>query len=332
MKRAISLLLTIGVLFTLAVGCAGTPREGDPATSSAISNSVEDYDYEFGPAMTAAIESGEFGPIMTRILQDGVLKVGLNATDPPWQFHKIVDGEDQIFGFDKAICQWIGDEIGRIFGVDVTVEFEDTTWDGCLTGVSAGQYDIIPGCAATDERRKNMDFSPPYHKSRQVIVTHKDNLDDPMFSAENALAGVQVGVLKGSMGAITLVNHYPAAAENLYELQSNNDVLLAVLNKKCDAANFNEKYAILMCKANPDLVIVDQLTFELTDEEDQGSCIAHTKGNDEFNELLNEFIPRITTDGTFAQMELDALNELDDPDLLAQFELLNQVTVQEDGT
>ena len=87
-----------------------------------------------------------------------------------------------------------------------------------------------------------------------------------------------------------------------------------------------------MCKANPDLVIVDQLTFELTDEEDQGSCIAHTKGNDEFNELLNEFIPRITTDGTFAQMELDALNELDDPDLLAQFELLNQVTVQEDGT
>ena len=73
-------------------------------------------------------------------------------------------------------------------------------------------------------------------------------------------------------------------------------------------------------------MIVDALTFELTDEEDAGSCIAHTKGNDDFNELLSEFIPRIKSDGTFSQMELDSLTELDDPDLLSQFELLNQVS------
>lgn len=342
-KRHLALILAVLMTAAIFTGCTGGAKQEttqppasptDQAQPAApeektgpggISTSVGDYDYEFGPIMTAAIESGKFGPIMTNMLENGVLKVGLNATDPPWQFHKIVDGKDEIFGFDKAICEWIGAEVGRIFGVEVKVVLEDTTWDGCLTGVAAGQYDIVPGAAATEERKKNMDFSPPYHKSRQVIVVHKDNLSDPRFSAENALKGVQVGVLKGSSGAITLVNHYPNAAENLYELPSNNDVLLAVLNKKCEAANFNEKYAILMCKANPDLAIVDALTFELTNEEDAGSCIAHTKGNDEFNELLNEFIPRIKQDGTFKQMELDALNALDDPDLLAQFQLLNQV-------
>ncbi len=332
-RRTLSLLLAITLFITLFAGCSsGDAPSGSsvpPAGGTTVSKNPEDYDYDFGPVVSAAITADEYGPILTRVLKEGVLKVGLNATDPPWQFHKIVDGQDQIFGFDKAVCQWIGDELGRIFGVEVRVEFEDTTWDGCLTGVTAGQYDLIPGCAATDERRKNMDFSPPYHKSRQVIVVHKDNLDDPMFSAENALAGVQVGVLKGSMGAITLVNHYPNAGDNLYELGSNNDVLLSVLNKKCDAANFNEKYAILMCKANPDLAIVDALTFELTDEEDAGSCIALTKGNEDFLELLNEFIPRIKSDGTFSQMELDALNALDDPDLLSQFELLNQVSAEQ---
>jgi polar amino acid transport system substrate-binding protein len=328
-KRCFAFVLALVMVFSMLTGCA---KDDAPVASNegerVISNNVADYDYEFGPLMTAAIESGEFGPILTRVLEEGVLKVGLNATDPPWQFHKIVDGEDQIFGFDKAICQWIGDEIGRIFGVEVTVEFEDTTWDGCLTGVAAGQYDIVPGAAATEERRKNMDFSPAFHKSRQVIVTHVDNLGDPMFSAENALKDVQVGVLKGSMGAIILVNHYPNTADNLYELGSNNDVLLAVLNKKCQAANFNEKYSILMCKANPELAIVDELTFEPTMEEDGGSCIAHTKGNDDFNELLNEFIPRVLSDGTFAQMEKDALEALNDPDLLEQFQLLNQIPAE----
>jgi len=316
--RFISLMLMVIMTVSLVTGCSNTKSatESNEPTVNATTASA-------GTAEETK-EAAKYGPILTKALETGTLTCALNAVEPPWQFHKVVNGKDEIFGFDKAICAYVGDELTKKLGREVVVKFEDMSWDGVLSGIAAGKYDLAPGAAATEERKKNMDFSIPYHKSRQVIVINKDNKDDPMFSTDKQLEGVQVGVLKGSSTAITLSNHYSKC--KLFELGSQNDVLLSVINKKCPAANFNEKYAILMCKANPELMIVNELTFELTDKEDAGSCICFPKGNEDFKAILDEMVARIKSDGTFTKMEEDALNALDDADLLAQFKLLNKVS------
>ena len=56
----------------------------------------------------------------------GVLKVGTSAEYSPYEFHKVVDGEDKIVGFDDFLVQEIAKDMG------VKVEYEDMDFDGLL--------------------------------------------------------------------------------------------------------------------------------------------------------------------------------------------------------
>ncbi len=94
-----------------------------------------------------------------------------------------------------------------------------------------------------------------------------------------------------------------------------------------DAAVLNEKYAILICKANPDLMIDYDLSFDIPVDRDPGASIAIPKGNEDFVELVDEWLNTILSDGTFSSYEQEAIAQLDDPDLLEGFSsknILNQ--------
>lgn len=99
----------------------------------------------------------------------GTLKMLTNAYFPPYESFK--DGGDTgtIVGFDVDLMQAICDILGMELKCE-SIEFVTliTTLDGSK---ESENYVIAAGMTVTDERAKQVDFSNPYTKSIQVVIT-----------------------------------------------------------------------------------------------------------------------------------------------------------------
>ena len=254
--------------------------------------------FRYGGRDKLSTVAQEYGPILSKAKESGKLVAAINAQSPPWRFHKIVDGQDKLCGFEISMCYGLADYVSEKLGTEVEVEINDMTFPGVLAALQAGQVDFAPSLAGTEERRQNMDFSIPYHRSLQTIVIKKDRENEDIFAPENGMNGVSTASLQGSSTSVTFAEQYPDA--NLIDYESTPDIVLAVANGKVDAAVLNEKYAILICKANPDLMIDYDLSFDIPVDRDPGASIAIPKGNEDFVELVDEWLNTILSDGTFS--------------------------------
>ncbi|MBR1911366.1 MAG: transporter substrate-binding domain-containing protein [Treponema sp.] len=104
--------------------------------------------------------------VPSEILTEGskTVKMGTNASFPPFEY---TEGADPI-GFDITMSQYIAKDYGA------KLQVVDMNFDGLIAALQSGAIDFIAaGMTATDERRKNVDFSDPYFVSNQVIIIHK---------------------------------------------------------------------------------------------------------------------------------------------------------------
>ncbi len=249
--------------------------------------------------------SSELGETMAKIQSEGKIVMGVNATYAPFEFHKNVDGEDTIVGFDIDLGQAIADELG--------VEFEvvDMSFDGLLPALSTGKVDFLPGLAYSEERAENADFSNPYHKSVQVILMRSDNVDS--VTADSDLSGMTIGILKGAEQEKTFPAHYPNAATSV--LGKIPDLIAALQSGRIDGVCLDYVPASLYAKFNDDLEM-SAIQYELTDEESQGSCVLVRKGdNDDLIEVINTVLDRVIESGELQQWEDDAIAMMDMDDL-----------------
>jgi arginine/lysine/histidine transporter system substrate-binding protein len=307
------MLLIIGILMLSLAACASSTKTNETAKTPDSSSSDSDKD------------SKKLGPVLTRVKETGVITTAFAAQTPPWRFHKMVNGKDTLAGFEVDLVNYIADEVGKYLGVDVKLEVKELQIDGTLAALQADKVDFAPTLSATEERKKNLDFSIPYHRSLQTIAIRTADKDKDIFKEENQLAGVKVGSIKGSSTSITMLEKYPKA--ELFELSKAPDILLSLLNDKIDAAVFNEKQGILYVKANPEIMLVDYLKYDVPKDRDPGASVAFPKGNEDFVALVDEILNRILNDGTFAGFEKKSLEDLNDPDLLKGFSgenILNQ--------
>ena len=117
-------------------------------------------------------ESGEAADKLQQIKDSGVLKVGTSAEYSPYEFHKVVDGEDKIVGFDDFIVQEIAKDMG------VKVEYTDMDFDGLLGALQADKVDIVlSGMTPNEERKKSVDFSEIYYTNSNVCIVAKGKED-----------------------------------------------------------------------------------------------------------------------------------------------------------
>lgn len=139
-------------------------------------------------------------------------------------------------------------------------------------------------------------------------------MDNEKFTG--TLEGVSVCGQMGSID-ITMTQHlYPDA--EIQELGLVSDLLLSVKNGKSDLACMNAVSAAMSVAANPDLAVVDSLTWEPTDEFDKGCGLCMAYGNEDFAEWASQFFADITEEGLWAQMQSDAAAQLDE-EALANF-------------
>ena len=57
-------------------------------------------------------QNTDMGETISKIKKEGKIVMGVNATYAPFEFHKTIDGEDKIVGFDIELGQAIADELG----------------------------------------------------------------------------------------------------------------------------------------------------------------------------------------------------------------------------
>lgn len=115
---------------------------------------------------------------------------GIDANFPPFAF---VDQAGKPAGFDVEVVDWIAQQKG------FKVKHQPMDWDGIIPSLKAKKIDFIAsGMSITDARKKEVNFTDPYWKIKQVLVVKKDadlTVDDALKD------GNKIGVQRGTTEA-----------------------------------------------------------------------------------------------------------------------------------
>jgi polar amino acid transport system substrate-binding protein len=123
--------------------------------------------------------------------------VGLDEQFPPMGFR---DEKGNIVGFDVDLAK----EAAKRMGLEAV--FQPIDWKSKELELNSKKIDAIwNGLTITEERKKNMAFSRPYLKNRQVIITAAGS----KIKGKADLAGKRIGTQEGSAGMMLsrLIKH-----------------------------------------------------------------------------------------------------------------------------
>lgn len=224
--------------------------------------------------------SNENQTTLEKIKANGKLIVGTSADYPPYEFHAIIDGKDQIKGFDIDIAQAVADDLG------VELEIKDMDFDGLLVALQGDKVDIVfAGMTPTDERKENADFSDIYYEATHRFILRSG--EEASVKSFDDLKGMKIGVQKGSIQEGIAKENFDEA--NIKSLAKVTDLVLDLKNNKVDAILIEEGVAKINCDKNEGIAIAD---FVVKDE-DGGTAIAMKKGESELQEEVNKTIGKL---------------------------------------
>ncbi|GAB1362022.1 basic amino acid ABC transporter substrate-binding protein [Rhodobacter sp.] len=85
---------------------------------------------------------------------------------PPLQF---LDKDGNAIGWEYDAMAEIAKRL------NITVKYENTSWDAMIPAVAEGQYDLgMTGITIKDERKEAVDFSDPYMRSEMLMIVRGD--------------------------------------------------------------------------------------------------------------------------------------------------------------
>lgn len=98
----------------------------------------------------------------------------------------------QFLDASGAAIGWEYDAVAEIAKrLNLTVKYENTSWDAMIPAVSEGQFDMgMTGITIKDDRKEKVDFSDPYMRSEMVMLVKGDETrfaDAKSFAADPAL-------------------------------------------------------------------------------------------------------------------------------------------------
>jgi len=258
-KKVVSIVLILVMLFTLAACSAKTSGEAKPAEGQKAAGKLE------------------------QIKAKGKIVLGTSADYPPYEFHKEINGKDTIVGFDIEIAKAVAKDLG------VELEIKDMKFDGLLAALVADDIDfIIAGMVPKEERKKSVDFSIPYYQAEQKVLI-KASAADTIKSAAD-FKGLKVGAQKSTVQediAKTL------EASEVKSLSKITDLVLELKNDKIDAVVLVAPVAAAYAKQNQDL-LVPAISFGKED----GVAVAVNKGTGDLLESINKTLDKMMKDGS----------------------------------
>ena len=245
-------------------------------------------------------ESGEAADKLQQIKDSGVLKVGTSAEYSPYEFHKVVDGEDKIVGFDDFIVQEIAKDMG------VKVEYEDMDFDGLLGALQADKVDIVlAGMTPDEKRKKSVDFSDIYYTNSNVCIVAKGK-EDTIKKSED-LKDLKVGVQKGTTQADYVTN--TLGISDATQLKKIPDLMLELQNGKIDVIVTGKAVAEINVKKYDNIAIGNTTVGDEVAETAAAAIKKSGNGvdNTSFVKSVNDTIKRLQDSGDMDKYMQDAL-------------------------
>lgn len=213
---------------------------------------------------------------------DKPLIVGTEPSFPPFE---ATEGDSYV-GFDIDLAQAIGDKLGR------KVEIKAMGFDALIPALKSNQIDIIASAmSATDERKKQVDFTAPYYIGGSVIVVRQDNTT---IKGWDDITGKQVAVQAGSKPADfaekqgAVLKQFDANYQCLQELQTGASEAVAI--DKAVALYYIAKGGL------SDLKVIGE------PKKLAGSAMAIDKGHEKELESINKALAELKADGTYTQL------------------------------
>lgn len=222
---------------------------------------------------------------LTGMAMAETLKMGTNASFPPYEFYDDESGE--IVGIDAevaaAICEKLGYEL----------EIVDMDFDAIIPAVTTGKIDFgMAGMTVTEERMQSVDFTTSYATGIQVVIVKEDSeivsVDD--LFAEGA--SHKIGVQQGTTG--DLYCSWDIEDEGLGSVErykNGTDAVLALTSGKVDCVVIDNEPAKNYIAANEGLKILD------TEYAVEDYAIALAKDS-ELTEKINAALEELIADGT----------------------------------
>lgn len=235
---------------------------------------------------------------LDQIKKAGKIVVGTSAEYPPFEFHKEIDGKDQIIGFDIAIAKEIAKDLG------VELEIKDMKFDGLLAALQAGNIDfVIAGMTPTEERKKSVDFSNVYYKVVQKIAINSKNVGK--INTIDDLKGMKIGVQKGSVQEKMALETFKNS--EIKSLSKIPDLIMELKTNKVDAVLIEEPVGASFAAKNSDVKLSNiELKYE-----DDGSAIAIKKGSEDVLESINKTLDKLIKDGSIEKFVTDATSQVE---------------------
>ena len=265
MKKGL-LKLVLGTMSILALAACG--NTSDTADSSATDSA----------ASTATTDK------LQEIKDKGKLVMGTSADYPPYEWHLIKDGKDEIIGFDIDIAQAIADELG------VELEVKDMAFDGLIPALSTGKIDmIIAGMNATEERKQSVDFTDVYYTQTDIVVIRKEDADK--FTSEDSLKTAALATQKATVQETYLLETFPDA--EIQSVPKWNTAIMSLTTGKVDAVMMVDTVAKQFIAQNDDLMVAN---FDINSTPN-AAAIAVAKNGGDFLETVNNIVNEMKESG-----------------------------------
>lgn len=274
MRKKLSLVLATALLATAVMGC-GAGKATENATQSAGE-----------AAENTATTAGE--DHLARIKAAGKITVATEGVWAPFTYHD--ETTDELVGFDVEVAEAIAEKLG------VEADFKEVAFDGGLTGVSTGTFDMMAnGVDVTDDRKETYEFTEAYAYDHAVVVTLATNSDINSFEdLKGRTTANSAGSTYEAMG-----KEYGAAVSNVDTL---GETMTLVLNGTVDATiNANTSAQDYFNTTG-----TKDLKVAATDPEVTLYGIPLKKGadNDSLREAINKAIEELRTEGKLKEISV----------------------------
>ena len=250
-------------------------------------------------------DKSEVADKLQQIKDAGVLKVGTSAEYSPYEFHKVVDGDDQIVGFDNFMVQEMAKDMG------VKVEYTDMDFDGLLGALQADKVDIVlAGMTPNEKRKKSVDFSEIYYTNSNVCIVAKGKED--LIKSSDDLKSLKVGVQKGTTQADYVTGSTEDGGLGLTDatqLKKVPDLMLELQNGKIDVIVTGKAVAQINVKNYKNVSIANTT---VGDDVAETAAAAIKKSDDKvdnaaFLKSVNDTIAKLEKDGKVDEYMQQAL-------------------------
>jgi polar amino acid transport system substrate-binding protein len=238
--------------------------------------------------------AGNTASALQAIKSKGKLVIGTSADYPPYEFHKEVDGKDQIVGFDIEIAKQFAKDLG------VELEIKDMAFDGLLVALQSDKVDMVfAGMTPTEERKQNVDFSDIYYTATHRFIVRSG--DEASITKIEDLKGKKIGVQKGSVQEDIAKQNFDAA--DIKSLDKVTDLVLDLKNNKVDAVLAEKPVAEINVQKNQGIAVVENVEVK---DPDGGCAIAMKKGASDLQDAINKTLKTLKDENKIDQLVMDA--------------------------